>query len=255
MDEFMAEFIQPVERVRRPVFSNNEPVIAIPIRRVPVSMSDIENIDSSNEIPIRPEPSNDVPPPVSNEVPPRTNSETTNVCKICLESIDLTNKSDILAPCGCDGTMKYIHRDCFVKLDRNTCLECGLSFIASRQHVVPPQRTFEEDMIGSILSMVRNQQLQVDLPPNFLSNYLNICMLLLRGDYWGAFFVFEQMTMHDPFFTFKQYMKALMVISLLAIRNPYVTLKHYLKQSHTTVSFLLGCCVTTASFCAYSTIF
>ena len=54
-------------------------------------------------------------------------------CRICLESDDL---SDIIVPCHCNGTIKYIHRKCLDKWrltckieDIDKCPQCNFKYI------------------------------------------------------------------------------------------------------------------------------
>lgn len=62
------------------------------------------------------------------------NSEGEYTCRICFDATN--NKNDIVAPCKCDGTMKYVHKACLEQWrvhssgtdNFNKCPTCGENY-------------------------------------------------------------------------------------------------------------------------------
>ena len=49
------------------------------------------------------------------------------VCKYCLDEINPTS-NDVISPCNCRGSMNYVHKKCFNKVNRSSCEICKIDY-------------------------------------------------------------------------------------------------------------------------------
>jgi len=94
------------------------------------------------------------------------NTEEMYQCRICLEEIDsdIFSVSDMIKPCACDGTQKYVHRECLNKwLEYNTqninyyrCPECLQEY---KFEEIELEKTCSRVLIINIHNIVKNYYL------------------------------------------------------------------------------------------------
>lgn len=53
------------------------------------------------------------------------------LCRVCHAEIDLEEElDDLLSPCRCMGSMAFVHRECFERMQRNRCEICRFRYVA-----------------------------------------------------------------------------------------------------------------------------
>lgn len=73
-----------------------------------------------------------------------------HICWLCHDTVDLSKKNEILAPCDCRGSMAYIHKQCFCDLNKSECPTCGFSYTSELDHFTYEQQCLIDECMSLI---------------------------------------------------------------------------------------------------------
>ena len=143
------------------------------------------------------------------------------VCKYCLEHDYISN---LISPCKCKGTMKYVHRKCLETWNKNTCNICNHAYTFTPNYL---------QMIYNHINHTHNMYLYVLYI--FIWNYLPL-----------------------SFYHYNKYLCELCIIAQLYytryIPNIHTNLRFYVKAIHCLVCYYILIMISTQLYTWIGTI-